>query len=40
MAGVRALLDRFDTLRLVEPVAARPSGTVMRGPIRLPVALA
>ncbi len=40
VAGVRALLDRFDTLRLVEPVAARPSGTVMRGPIRLPVALA
>ncbi len=39
-AGVRALLDRFDTLRLLDAAAARPSGTVMRGPIRLPVALA
>lgn len=40
VAGVRALLDRFDTLRLLDPVAARPSGTVMRGPIRLTVTLA
>ncbi len=40
VAGVEALLDRFDSLRLLDPVAARPSGTVMRGPIELPVALA
>ena len=40
VAGVRALLDRFATLRLLDPLGARPSGTVMRGPIRLPVALA
>ncbi len=39
VAGVRALLDRFAALDLLDPVAARPSGTVMRGPIRLPVAL-
>jgi cytochrome P450 len=39
VAGVRALLARFDDLRLLDADAARPNGTVMRGPIQLPVAL-
>jgi cytochrome P450 len=39
IAGVRALLARFDDLRLLDADAARPNGTVMRGPIELPVAL-
>jgi len=37
--GVEALLDRFDHLTLVDPDAAQPSGTVMRGPRTLPVEL-
>jgi cytochrome P450 len=39
VAGVRVLLDRFDDISVLDPDAARPNGTVMRGPIQLRVAL-
>lgn len=38
-AGVTALLDRFPSLRLTDPEAAQPCGTVMRGPRSLPAEL-
>ena len=37
--GVAALLDRFAHLEILDPLEARPSGTVMRGPIALNVGL-
>ena len=35
--AVRRLLDRLPGLRLTDEQAALPSGTVMRGPMALPV---